>query len=174
MKTRVRQWLASLALVSLFAVSVCLPGTALASSQCIPGYGFQITSHNNYLHTTQPTQALDNDTSSSKTFTFTVTVNTSVTWTFSASFQFDEGIIFAQAKETFGIQYAKSVGTVLTNTASGSVPAWHEDDGNYGVFETTIVGNYIYTFSNCTSHNYGQMTVHLPYKQGWEITQNSN
>lgn len=186
MKTRLQQWLVSLGILSLFGVAVCLPGTALAATRtpqvkaipqvnvCTAEYGFKILSHNNYLNHTQPTQVLDNDTTSSKNFLFSVTVNKTVNWTFSASFSFEEGVIFTEAKETYGLSYSTSVSTSLTNTASGSVPAGHEVVGNYGIFESDIVGDYIYTFSNCTTKNYGQMEVWLPYQQGWEITQNSN
>lgn len=52
----------------------------------------------------------------------TVTITSSVQWTMSASFSIDEGLIFASAKEQYGISLAKTTGHSASVTYTLTVP----------------------------------------------------
>jgi hypothetical protein len=135
---------------------------------CEDSYDYKITKRYSDSFSVAWSETDYNDNAKSAGFSWTESRTRSVGASVSASFSVEEGVIFASAKETYGISASLNYTSSTGSTAHvDSVPPGHSATGMYGIFRIVTDGNYIHTDKNCNVTNLGSVRAYSPYRQGW-------
>lgn len=145
----------------------------LDHNYCDDSYDYQITKRYADSLSVAFSETDQNTNATKAGFSWTVSRSTTVGASVSASFSVEEGVIFASAKETYGITAQMSRTSTTGSTAHvDDVPPGHYATGLYGVFRIVTDGNYIHTDQHCNVTNLGPVRAYSPYREGW-ITKES-
>lgn len=142
----------------------------IGGNVCDPAYSYNVTKRYADSVTVGWTETDYNQGPNLADFQFDSGTSVSEGFTFSASFEADEGVIFAGVKETYGITLSDSRSTVKGNTAVAKnvKPGWSAT-GKYGIYRAVTDGDYTYLDRNCNVHDYGNVRAYSPYHVGWKV-----
>jgi hypothetical protein len=155
--------------VPLPGVTIYSGGTpSLDHNYCDDDYTYHITKRYADAFTAAWSETDYNKNAADAGFSWTENKSTTKGASVSASFSVEEGVIFASAKETYGVSAQINWTSATGSTAHvDHVPPGHTATGAYGIFRLVTDGSYVHTDKYCNVTNLGNVRAYSPYREAW-------